>query len=509
MLVSKKKDMIKKESFYKFFIGLSAIAFLAGCDLDEEIYTEVLSSEFGQTEEEVTALVGAAYSSYGGWIGGPWVANIVSSDAGIVPTRGTDWAENGQWARLHEHDFNAEDFYADFAWPPLYSGINNANRIIFQLEETGTDAALQTVKELRVLRAINYYYLMDMYGSVPLVTSFADAEENPGNNTRAEIFAFVTSEVEAVINDMPTDVASTYGKINKWVAHALLAKIYLNAEVYVGTPQWDKVIEHTDAIINSGNYNLAADFFDNFSISNETSPENIFVFVYDRIFSGGMSVAVRSLHYESQKTYNFTAQPWNGYSSLEDFYNKFDDDDVRKKSFVVGPQFDSAGNPLMDASAEPTDPNGQAVEFTPEITGLREALRQEGTRIGKFEFELGGDPANMSNDFPLFRYGDILLTKAEAELRLGNTADALVLVNMIRERAGVPVLAALTLEDMLDERGRETAFEGYRRQDQIRFGTFNDAWQFKPADPSDHVNIFPISRNQLEANPNLQQNPGY
>jgi hypothetical protein len=501
--------MFKKDNYYKFFIGLSAISILISCDLDEDVYTEVISSEFGKTEEEVSALVGAAYSSYGGWIGGPWVTNLVSSDEGIVPTRGTDWAENGQWARMHEHDFHAEDFYANFSWNPLYSGINNVNRIIFQLEETGTVAALQTVKELRVLRAINYYYLMDIYGNVPLVSSFTDAEENPTNNSRAEIFAFVTSEVEAVINDLPTDVSSTYGKINKWVAHALLSKVYLNAEVYIGESKWEKVIENTDAIINSGNYNLAVDFFDNFSISNESSPENIFVFVYDRVFSRGMSVAVRTLHYESQKTYNFNAQPWNGYSSLEDFYNKFDDDDVRKNSFVVGPQFDSSGNPLMDAGAEPSDPNGQPVEFTPKITGLRNALRQEGARIGKFEFELGGDPANMNNDFPLFRYGDILLTKAEAELRLGNSGNALILVNMIRERASMPSLASLTLADMLDERGRETAFEGYRRQDQIRFGTFNDAWQFKSADPSNHVNIFPISRSQLEANPNLKQNPGY
>lgn len=501
--------MLIKEKHYALIIGLLTFALIASCDLDEEVYTEVLSSEFGQTEEEVTALVGAAYSSYSGWIGGPWVTSLVSSDEGVVPTRGTDWAENGQWARMHEHDFQPDDFYANFSWSPLYTGINNVNRIIYQLEETGTDAALQTVKELKVLRAFNYYHLMDIYGNVPLVTSFVDAEENPANNTRAEIFDFITTEVESVIDDLPTDVSSTYGKINKWVAHALLAKVYLNAEVYVGNAEWEKVVEHTDAIIESGNYNLASSFFDNFSIDNESSTENIFVFVYDRVFSGGMSIAVRTLHYESQKTYNFTQQPWNGYSSLEDFYNKFDDEDVRKQSFVVGPQYDSSGNPLEDASAEPTDPNGPPVEFTPEITGLRTALRQEGTRIGKFEFESGGDPAAMNNDFPVFRYGDILLTKAEAEFRLGNEADALVLVNMIRERAGVPAFDSLTLEILLDERGRETAFEGYRRQDQIRFGTFNDAWEFKPADPSDHVNLFPISRSQLEANPNLQQNPGY
>lgn len=511
MLYLKEKvmDMLKNVKFYQLTVSFAMIFVMSGCDLEEEIFTEILSSDFGQNEEEVTALVGAAYSSYGGFIGGPWTSNVISSDIGIVPTRGTDWAENGQWARLHTHEFREDDFYADSSWPVLYGGINNVNRIIFQLEQADNETALQTIKELRVLRAINYYYLMDLYGNVPIVTLFDGAEANPSNSSRAEVFAFIVSEIGEVIEDLPTDVTATYGRINRWVAHALLAKVYLNAEVYTGTAQWDKVIENTDAIINSGNYNLASDFFDNFSISNEGSPENIFVLVYDRVFSPGMNLAVRSLHYESQKTYNFTAQPWNGFSSLEDFYNTFDDDDIRKASFVVGPQFDSSGNPLMDASAEPSDPNGQAVEFTPEINELTDALRQQGARIGKYEFELGGAPQAMNNDLPIFRYGDILLTKAEAELRLGNEGSAIMLANMLRERAGVPPFATLSLADLLAERGRETAFEGYRRQDQIRFGTFNDPWQFHPADPSDHVNIFPISRTQLEANPNLEQNPGY
>lgn len=496
--------------FYRLaIISFAFLSVLVSCDLDEEIFTEILSSEFGKTEEEVTAIVGAAYSSYSGWIGGPWVIQIISSDIGIVPTRGTDWAENGQWARLHEHDFQEDDFYANGAWNTLYTGINNVNRIIFQLEEIGTDAALQTVKELRILRAINYFELMDLYGNVPLVTSFVDADENPANNSRSEIYAFVVSEVEAVINDLPTDVASTYGKINKWVAHALLAKTYLNAEVFNGSAEWAKAIQHADAIIDSGNYNLTPNFFDNFSIDNASSSENIFVFVYDQVFSGGMSVAVRTLHYSSQQTYKFTTQPWNGYSSMQEFYNTFEEDDVRIGSFVEGPQFDFEGAPLLDLQAEPSDPNGQPINFTPKINDVRDALREQGVRIGKFEFEIGGDPSAMSNDFPLYRYGDILLTKAEAEFRMGNTGVALVLVNMIRDRAGVTPFASLTMVDLLAERGRETAFEGYRRQDQIRFGTFNDAWEFKPADPSSHVNIFPISRSQLDANPNLQQNPGY
>ncbi|RMZ50381.1 RagB/SusD family nutrient uptake outer membrane protein [Flavobacteriaceae bacterium PRS1] len=501
---------MKINKFYQKAIGFALISIMASCNLDEEIFTEILSSEFGKSNEEVNAMVGAAYSSYGGWIGGPWVAQEISSDIGIVPTRGTDWAENGQWARLHEHDFQPDDFYAGGAWNTLYTGINNVNRIIYQLEGTGTEAALQTIKELKVLRALNYYYLMDIYGNVPLVTSFADADENPATNSRSEIFSFVVSEVEGVINDLPTTVGgSSYGKINKWTAHALLAKVYLNAEVFNGSAEWAKAIQNADVIIDSGNYNLTSNFFDNFSIDNESSSENIFVLVYDKVFSGGMNLAVRSLHYSSQQTYNFTTQPWNGFSSMEAFYNSFDPTDVRLGSFVEGPQYDSSGAVLLDNQAEPSDPNGPPIDFTPQIRDVRDALRQDGVRIGKFELEMGGNPAAMSNDFPLFRLGDIILTKAEAELRLGNAGTALILVNMIRERAGVTPFTSLTLADLLSERGRETAFEAYRRQDQIRFGTFNDAWEFKPADPSTHINIFPVSRSNMEANPSLTQNPGY
>ena len=488
--------------------GLSTMVLLGSCTLDEEIFSEIKSDGFGTTDEELSGLVAAAYSSYGDFIGSPWTVNVISSDAGITPARGTDWAEQGTWARLHEHDFRPEDFYVNGPWRELYVGINNVNRIIFQLEQVGGDGPIQTIKELQVLRALNYYYLMDMYGNVPIVASFVDAEENPATNTREEVFAFVTSQVEAVIDDLPTDKNATYGQINKWTAHALLAKVYLNAEIFNGAAQWDKVVEHTDAIINSGNYSLAPDFFDNFSASNEASPENIFVFVYDEVFSPGMNIVQRTLHYNSQATYDLTDQPWNGYASLADFYNKFTDDDVRKGSFIVGQQFDMAGNMILDQQAEADDPNGQPLEFTIEIRDVRDALRQDGARIGKFEFEIGARP-NMNNDFPVFRLGDILLSKAEALFRMGNTIDALTYINMIRERAGVADLAMLTEEILLDERGRETAFEGYRRQDLIRFGKFNDAWQFKPVDPSNHVNLFPVSSDQLGANPALKQNPGY
>jgi len=217
-----------------------------------------------------------------------------------------------------------------------------------------------------------------------------------------------------------------------------------------------------------------------------------------------------TLHYESQATYNLQQQPWNGYASLEEFYNSFDASDARRNSFIVGPQFSSSGVRLKDNSAEATDPDGQDLTYTPEINQLfPNSLRQAGARVGKFEFALSSSP-NLSNDFPIYRYSDVLLTRAEALWRLSaGSAEALSLVNQVRARSwsGNP-LASLTSDALLAERGREMFAEGWRRSDMIRFGKYNDAWWEKPVSVASK-NLFPIPQGQIQINPSLVQNPGY
>ena len=110
----------------------------------------------------------------------------------------------------------------------------------------------------------------------------------------------------------------------------LLAKLYLNAEVYTGTPQWAKVITACDEIINSGLYSLEANYFTNFNVNNQGSKEFIFAIPYDEIFFQGFELGTQTLHYGNQNTYNFTQQPWNGFCTLEEFYNSYDDTDLRK-----------------------------------------------------------------------------------------------------------------------------------------------------------------------------------
>ncbi|MEO0471323.1 MAG: RagB/SusD family nutrient uptake outer membrane protein, partial [Bacteroidota bacterium] len=444
----------------------------------------------------------------------------VTTDAMIVPQRGQDWFDGGHWIRLHRHEYQPDDPIINGAWNFLFGGVNTTNRLIFQFEELNAPGSEAFIAELRVLRAMFYMGLLDSYGNVPLVDRFdVPADFAPNNATREEIYNFIENELTATVDLLTEDVSgATYARINKWTAHAILAKLYLNAEVYTGTPQWQKAADNAAAIVNSGNYRLESSFFTNFQTENSGSGENIFVIPYDQVFATGHNLVMRTLHYSSQNTFNLTAQPWNGYCSLQEFYNSFEENDVRRGSFIVGPQLDAAGQPLGDDGFEQADPNdptkpfdadGVQVNFTPEINEhFPNALRQAGARIGKYEFATGATQ-DLSNDVPIFRYADILLIQAEAMWRMNaGSAEALALVNEIRVRAGVDPFADLTAETLLAERGREMFAEAWRRQDLIRFGVYGDEWEFKPA--SDETKeIFPIPRAQIDANPNLTQNPGY
>ena len=503
-------------NFYAYgkycLLGLFSLGLLTACtDLEEELFDQVTTEDFFQTDEEIIAALGAAYTSSYGFMGDTYALQEVTSDEVVVPTRGNDWDDGGNWRRLHTHTYVAGDPFVNGAWNFCYGAIATVNRLIAQFDELGVTVTNPEFSgELRALRAFYYYLLLDTFGNVPLSTDFRQTEL-PAQSSRQEVFNFVESELNAVINELTKDNSlETYGRMNFWAAKALQAKLYLNAEVYTGSARWSDAADAAGEIIDSGLFNLEGDFFANFATDNLNSSETIFAIPYDKVFAQGNNLVARTLHYGSQATYNLTFQPWNGYCSLEEFYNSFEDDDVRKGSFIVGDQFAADGSRILDSGAEAADPNGPPLTFTPEINELTpNALRQVGARIGKYEFAQGATQ-DLSNDVPLFRYADIILTRAEALWRMNNgDADALELVNMIRSRAKVDDFSELTAENLLAERGREVAFEAYRRQDLIRFGVYNDAWAFHDADASDHVNIFPIPAPVLDANGNLQQNPGY
>lgn len=505
---------MKNTFLYKItpLILIFTVVFSQSCtNLDEELFSDINESNFFQNDEQFVAGLGAAYTAlyfYGGH-NGLWSLNEVSSDEFLIAQKGSDWFDGGQWLRVHQHLQNSAEESVGNAWNSLFSGVTTCNRLIEQFESAGVEGSDAFISELTALRAWFYYQLLDTYGNVPVVSTFATAEEQPATRPRAEVFSFVEADLVEASRTITRDLGpDTYARMQYYAAQFLLAKIYLNAEVYTGSPRWEDCIAACDNIINSGQYSLSSDFFANFSAENEGSPENIFVIPYDQVGATGFNWSVMHLLGASQSTFNLTAQPWNGYATLQEFYEMFTDDDVRKQGFLVGPQFTSAGDPVLDASFD--DPDGEQVNYTPEINELEpNSWRQGGARQFKYQYELGATE-HLNNDFALMRYGDVLLMKAEALWRLGRTGEALTLVNEIRARAGVTAWTAaeLTANNFLAERGREMFAEGYRRSDLIRFGKFNDPWQFKAAsDPT--KNLMPIPVQQLDANPSLVQNPGY
>ncbi len=510
-------------------VVLAMLVVMPACtDLDEELYDAVTADNFFQTEDELISALGAAYTSLYGYMGTTslYAAQEVSSDEMVVPTRGPDWGDGGHWVRLHQHLWTAEDPTVTNTWNFLFGGVNACNRLIFQFQELNNPLTDPFISELEGLRAIYYLWLMDLYGNVPIVTSFADADPNPPTNTRAEVYAFVEGALTGALPNVSQNVdGTTYGRVNAMVIQMALAKLYLNAEVYTGTAQWQKAADACAAIINSGNYVVEPDYFRNFNVDNSGSSEFILAIPYDAVFAGGLNIVMQTLSYLNQQSYNLQAQPWNGWCTLEDFYNSYEDTDLRKGqpnteegpstvrgNFLVGPQWDVTGKVrLTDAGtlASGVDPDGEPFTIRAEVNELfPEAWREAGARASKFEFEIGGRP-NMNNDFPVFRYSDVLLMRAEALWRMdpGN-AEALDLVNQIRARAGVDPFTELTAENLLAERGREMFIECHRRSDLIRFGVFGDEWWEKPvSEPC--IELFPIPKAQTDANANLVQNPCY
>jgi len=547
-------------------LTLCAAALVAACtDLVEPVDSEVTADNFFQTDQQFVSALGDAYSALTtlGGGGAPAQLNEATTDEIIVPARGQDWSEGGFWFRINNHQWNIEEGTFNGFWQDYFSGVNNANRLIFQFEsavEAGSadpDQAATFISELQAMRAFYYFWLLDAFGNVPIVTSFADAEANPSqpcsagpqcfDEGRREVFQFVEQELLNNIDNLDTNVQATYGRMNKYVAHMTLAKLYLNAEVYTGTPRWDDALTHLNEIINSGQYSLAANYHDNFATQNEGSPENMFIVPYDRVFLVGMQLAMMTLHYGSQNTYNFQNQPWNGWSATQKIYESVIDPeqnpgpqgevwgteptasddgleriqgtlDDRLGNFIVGPQFTSGGARIMDSGVfSDFDRNGPPLTFTPALNDLEAvACRQCAARIGKYEFEPNIPGDNLSNDFVIYRYADVLLMKAEALWRQSpGDAEALALVNQIRTRSGVDPFGSLDANRLLAERGRELFWEQVRRQDLIRFEgveggetRFNDPWQFKPVSQA-YRNVAPIPRDQLEVNTNLVQNPGY
>lgn len=498
------------------------VTMLSCTKLDTKVYDQVTT--FWQTPEQVAAGVAPAYSALRNYAPGNSMYNLneVSTDEIIVPIRGGDWNDNGIWEKMWKHTWAPDHPFFSNTWEDfIYSGIARVNSILESVERVQpkpTDYA-GIIAELKTVRAFYYYLALDLFGNVPILENNASELHQLATKTRKEVFAYVVKELEENMKGLSQQVTpKTYGRATQWFAHSILVKLFLNAMVYTGTPKWAECIAACDRILGSNNYLLEKDFFKNFSIANEGSKENIFVLPFDR--NAGLNYFViqgMTLHYESNVTFGLENGGVNGFCSTADYYNLFDSSDTRRKMFLVGQQYE---NEIVNPANLQYDRQvNLPLFFDPVITSFSNPSpksRMLGARCAKWEFNKQGF-GNMSNDFAVFRLADIILMKSEAQVRSGDLAGALKTINQklngvsLRSRAGLPdfTAAEMSLENLLAERARELSWEGFRRNDLIRFGHFTDA-RTPEKDVSDSFrNLYPIPATALAKNPYLLQNPGY
>ncbi len=500
-----------------FFLFLLITGFSC-TKLDETLRSELEQSTSGN----VTAnqLLISAYNALNGpfQTGDLWHVQQHTSDETIAPTRGPDWDDNGQWRALHAHTWNPDQGQIGGAFNGLLSAQFSASNVL-QFSPSPQQAA-----EARFIRALTMFAVLDGWDQVPYREDLTNYKIPPKTLKGKEAADFIISELTAIMATLP-DNAPAY-VANKNAARALLMKVYLNKGVFANraTPTFDaadmnQVVTLADQIIGSTKYALNDEFFDNFAPDNDVkSKENIYT-LYNQ--GGDRGGNVRGAAFQVSH-YNMNPDGWNGFATLSDFYDKFEAIDQRRGKyytypgalpnpgrrqnvgFLVGQQYNlTTDAPLTDRKSNP-------LAFTREVK-LRESgnnLEVTGIRVIKYPYDYGTSGDQKNNDWAVFRYADVLLMKAEAQLRTGNAAGALLLVNQLRASRGASAMASVDLNRLIDERGRELYWEGWRRQDLIRFGKFLQPWQEKAQ--SDPKNLlFPIPNTQLAVNPNLTQNPGY
>lgn len=491
------------------FIAIAFISLLPACtDLGDQLYDRIPSADYPENETQAALMTIPIFAPLKDYcdVGGYWFAQEITGDGITAPTRGNDWDDGGKWRALHQHTWTNDIEAVNAMWYRFYKGIYEANKLIEFLQpaiDEGNKAAIITVAKAKVMRCFYYWNAIDNYGDVPYVTSFTDAPELPVKEDRAVIWQNLVDEIESVYADIP--VSGSKYSVTRGMAFMLLAKLYINAEVYTGTPQWEKADIYLDSIINLGVYSLESDPLAPFITANESSSENMFTIGYDENTYTGFNLHMRTLHYASNLTFNMTVQPWNGFAAMEDFYNSFDANDLRAKMFLVDTQYSYTGEVIIDEGAGNAvldfDPHIPALLMTSANSSVNE-IRMSGVRVVKFEVANGATD-NLSNDFPIFRYADVILMKAETQIRMNGAGAGDVYINMIRSRAGLSDINAANLDDLLEERGKEFVWEAQRRMDLIRFGKFNDAWWEKDADDSPDRCVFPIPQWAIDANPNL------
>lgn len=540
--------------------------------LDEDPKSKIPEEEAYKSEKLVYVnTIATIYTSFGNRLYGS-TDNVhtlqeFSSDAWILPGRQGDWVDGGKWQSLFLHNYGPGNATIKSTWNALYTIIGNCNTSIDNLEtfiQAGGESYLQDYQyEARAVRAILYYHLVDLFGRVPLVTSSKTVMADVNQSSRSEVYQFIVDELTDCIPHLPSgkcqNMGKYYGRVTKAVGYMAMAKVAINSPIlskddwndgslvggiakvapYVnqagknikialdGTTRdaWETVLYCQKQIEKEG-YSLQPNFSQNFSKTNDSSVENIWTQPSDgTTYKVSDYNPTRTLHAAHASAYGL--QGWNGACATVEQMKVFkygtDEQDPRMDmTFFYGPVFVD-GKPidagLGDGAQLCYNPMDVVVDFKEDVPN--QILKFAGARMSKYEVDnTTSSYLNHNNDKVFWRYADALLLAAEAKVRMGQSGDAEV--NEIRDRVQAGQKSNVTLQDILDECMLEFSYEGMRRQDQIRFGTYTEPTTDRYAgvhhnvatgdyvvDNTGFTTVFPIPTSVLELNTKLTQNPGY
>jgi hypothetical protein len=539
----------------KYILLVTTIVALGSCNkfLEDEPTDRIPADEAYKTVNDLWLnALGSIYNNIGGSTAsqglqgtarGVWDLNTFSTDEAIIPTRGADWYDGGIWQNLFLHRFGNVDFTGD-TWNYLFKQVLACNRALeridaFAAKNPDVDVA-PMLAEARTLRAMFLFYAMDLYGRVPLFKNTNPTAQELKLQERSTAFRHIVDELQDAEWELPVArsprLGEYYGRMTRPVAWFLLAKLLLNAEVYadddwtdsthpVGSTltwtvdgstmnTWQAVIAYCEKISSFG-FTLAPVFIDNFTINNEESPELIFTIPMDIFnYSNRFTQQFRSLHYNHASALGLNGEngPCATVEAMKAFGYGTDNPDSRLPWTYY---YDEVLHDKTDAVVTLDD--GTPLVYYPQEVRLDVSNtayeKTAGARMRKYEIDLAAmsDGQLRRNDIVLFRYADVLLMQCEALLRDGRAGDdADGLLNAVRSRVGMDDRTA-TLDNVLEERMLELAWEGWRRNDLIRFGQFTRSYTDRPqlsADVNGYTLVFPIPGETLTASGSAQ-NPGY
>ena len=547
MLIFNIINMKKINLFQKAVFAMGLLLTIGCTDLEETTYSELSESNFYKTELELIQATLRPFTHMQAWLSwsgesGYYYHNELSADQTAWPQKGRHGYDSGDHIRQHYHTWTSQESRLNSAWELMWTGVGFVNNSIESIQAVDaasigvTQERLESIiAESKVLRAYHYMKIMDMWGNVPIITTVGEPAE-PATNSREEVFAFVEKELLENVEKLQPLSPQLLGRVSRAVGYAILSEFYLNAEVWSGTPRWEESIKYSDKIIDgeggslTGNIALDQDPLGPFDNTNEESPENIFQFPYSRINDFGYNWSGLYMGFTNmQEALDVTYSGNNAFVVVPTAFNAYKENDIRKKEwFLFGPQYifgtdtpilgteEYRGKPFVYVNNIRRNSEGQTG-----VGSMTEGEENSGARFNKYRSGRQDDDNYLEGDFVIYRLTEIYFNKAEALMRLNNgnaTPEAVNLINESKMRYFTEedwtneayTTSTLTMNELLAERGREFIFEGKRRTDLIRFGAFttNSWWDHQPSGNPD-LTIYPIPFRQLQANPNLVQNPGY